>query len=442
MVAVVAVASCAGLAVVQRRRRVDARLAAEREAERLRQAESRAAVQAQLEQSHRLESIGRLAGGVAHDFNNLLTVILSVAEETRDEARRGRAPAPGALDEMVAAAHRAADLTRQLLAFARRQIVAPVVLDVNEQLRNSEKLLRRVIGEDVRVVLDLQPDPWPVRCDPGLLGQVVLNLAVNARDAMPDGGTLTVTTRNLTVAPGDAVPDAEVVPGDYVRLAVEDTGTGMTPEVLAHIFEPFYTTKETGKGTGLGLATVYGIVKQSGAFMDVRSTPGEGSAFAILFPRQAAEAARAAAGEKGGTGGVEAILVVEDDPAVRKAMVQALRAGGYRVRTATGAREAVEVATAEPGGIHLLLTDVIMPGDGGREVARRVLAACPDVRVLYVSGYTDDAISRKGVLEEGSEFLSKPFTSEILRARVREILDRVPATPPGSPGSRRAENVQ
>jgi signal transduction histidine kinase/CheY-like chemotaxis protein len=440
MVAVVAAASCAGLAVVQRRRRVDARLAAEREAERLRQAESRAAVQARLEQSHRLESIGRLAGGVAHDFNNLLTVILGVAEETRDEARRGRAPAPGALDEMVAAAHRAADLTRQLLAFARRQIVAPVVLDVNEQLRNSEKLLRRVIGEDVRIVLDLQPHPWPVRCDPGLLGQVVLNLAVNARDAMPDGGTLTVTTRNVTVAPGDAVPDAEVVPGDYVRLAVEDTGTGMAPEVLGHIFEPFYTTKETGKGTGLGLATVYGIVKQSGAFMDVRSTPGEGSAFAILFPRQAAEAARAAAGEKGGTGGVEAILVVEDDPAVRKAMGQALRAGGYRVRTATGAREAVEVATAEPGGIHLLLTDVIMPGDGGREVARRVLAACPDVRVLYVSGYTDDAISRKGVLEEGSEFLSKPFTPEILRARVREILDPPPA-PPGSPGSGRAGNA-
>jgi signal transduction histidine kinase/ActR/RegA family two-component response regulator len=426
VMAVVAVAAISGLYLHQRRRAASARIQAEREVERRKQDEARSSLQAQLAQAQKLESVGRLAGGIAHDFNNLLTVILSYGDEARQEVKRGKAPDPESIDEILAAARRAADLTRQLLAFARKQIIAPVTLDVNEHIRNSQKLLGRVIGEDVRIVERLQADPWPVRCDPGLLGQVILNLAVNARDAMPGGGTFTVTTQNLTVSPGASVPDPAMAPGDYVRLAVEDTGTGMPPEVLQHVFEPFFTTKGPGRGTGLGLATVYGIVMQSGAHMGVRSVPGQGTTFEILFPRQAAEHAAPVQDLARVEGGSETILVVEDDPSVRGAMVQALRSGGYHVLTATGLDEAVALAGSEPGRVHLLLTDVVMPGHGGPEVARRVVERSPGMRVLYVSGYTQDAISRHGVLAEGIDLVPKPFTADALRARVREVLDRAP----------------
>jgi signal transduction histidine kinase/ActR/RegA family two-component response regulator len=425
VLAVVALAAIPGLYLHQRRRAANARIRAEREAERRKQDEARASLQAQLAEAQKLESVGRLAGGIAHDFNNLLTVILSYGDEIQQDVKRGTAPDPANVDEIIAAARRAADLTRQLLAFARKQIIAPVTLDVNEHIRSSQKLLGRVIGEDVRIVESLQADLWPIRCDPGLLGQVILNLAVNARDAMPDGGTFTVTTQNVTVSPGDAVPDPAMAPGDYVRLAVEDTGIGMGPEVLPHVFEPFFTTKGPGRGTGLGLSTVYGIVMQSGAHMGVRSTPGDGTAFEIFFPRQAGHQAAPVEGVAQVGGGSETILVVEDDPGVRGAMVQALRSGGYHVFTATGLEEAVALA-GSPGRVHLLLTDVVMPGHGGPEVARQVVERSPGIRVLYVSGYSQDAISRQGVLDDGIDFVPKPFTADALRARVREVLDRAP----------------
>jgi signal transduction histidine kinase/CheY-like chemotaxis protein len=415
MLAVFGVAAALALHLMQRRR-----------ADQLRQQVARAALRAQAAESQKLESIGRLAGGVAHDFNNLLTVILSSGGEAQQEARRGHPPDPEILDELMTAAERAAELTRQLLAFARKQVIAPVTLDVNENLRSSQKLLRRVIGEDVRVVEHLEPDLWPVRCDPGLLGQVVLNLAVNARDAMPNGGTLTLTTRNITVSPADTVSDSATPPGDYVQLTVEDSGTGMTPEVAQHVFEPFFTTKGPGKGTGLGLSTVYGIVKQSGAHIGVRSAPEQGTAFEILFPRCTGTATAPRQVEPCGAGGTETILVVEDENAVRAAVAHGLRAAGYRVLEAADADRAVELASGEPGGIHLLLTDVVMPGRRGPEVARLVAERCPRAPVIYMSGHPQDIMGQGGVLAAEVDFLSKPFTMDALRAQVRAVLDRRP----------------
>jgi CheY-like chemotaxis protein len=269
-----------------------------------------------------------------------------------------------------------------------------------------------------------------VRLDPGLFTQVLMNLAANSRDAMPAGGVFTLTTENVLVAPGHPVPDAEMGPGAYVRLAVSDSGTGMTPEVLAHVFEPFFTTKAPGVGTGLGLATVYGIVKQSDAFMGVRSTPGNGATFEIFFPRHdAGEAAVSRGDAAGAASGNETILVVEDDPGVRALVVRALQEGGYRVLPAAGGDEAEFVARELEGPLDLLLSDVVMPGRTGPEVARAIAAIRPGVRVLFVSGYTHDAIGRKGELPEGTELLHKPFTPEVLLARVRAVLDRgaVPA---------------
>ncbi len=385
---------------------------------------ARHAQQAQTAESQKLESIGRLAGGVAHDFNNLLTIILASGGEARSAARQGRPADPELLEEVLGAAGRAADLTRQLLAFARKQVVAPVTLDLNEQVRASQKLLRRVIGEEIQVVEVLEPGIWPVRCDPGLLGQVVLNLAVNARDAMPAGGTLTLATANVTVTPGEAVPGAGVEPGEYAALRVEDTGTGMAPEVTAHLFEPFFTTKAPGRGTGLGLSTVYGIVKQSGAHIGVRSAPGQGTAFEILFPRSQAAPEDVHAAEVAASGGHETVLVVEDEPGVRGAVAGALRAGGYRVLEAADAAQAVAQASTA-GGVDLLLTDVIMPWARGEEVARLLAGHVPGLRVLYMSGHPlEDATQ----VAAGADFLQKPFTPEVLRARVRAALDR------GKPG--------
>jgi signal transduction histidine kinase len=409
---VLGAAASAGLHLWQRRR-----------LDRWRRAQARAAQQAQAAESQKLESIGRLAGGVAHDFNNLLTIILASGGEARAAARQGRPADPELLDEVLGAAGRAAELTRQLLAFARKQAIAPVTLDLNEQLRASQKLLRRVIGEEIQVVEQLQPGIWPVRCDPGLLGQVVLNLSVNARDAMPGGGTLTVSTANVTVPPGEAVPEAGVHPGDYVALRVADTGSGMPPEVTAHLFEPFFTTKAPGRGTGLGLSTVYGIVKQSGAHIGVQSAPGRGTAFEILFPRCEPAPPPAPDAEAADPGGHETVLVVEDEPGVRSAVAGTLRAAGYQVLEAADAAQALAQAGAA-GRLDLLITDVVMPWMRGEEVARLVAQRHPGVPVIFMSGHPLREEGSPAPGPAGGDFLPKPFPPEALRARVRAALDR------------------
>ena len=386
-------------------------------------------LQARFLQSQKLESVGRLAGGVAHDFNNLLTVILSAGEDLRQAIRAGRTTDPEEIDEILVAGRRAADLTRQMLAFARKQVIAPVPLNLNDSVRRSEMLLRRVIGEDVRVVENFQADLGFVLCDPGLLDQVVMNLVVNAKDAMVGGGTLTLVTGDVQVGPGDAVPDPEMAPGPYVKLSIRDTGAGMSAEVMSHLFEPFFTTKEQGRGTGLGLATVYGILKQSGAFVDVHSTPGQGTVFDIFFPRIATEESRPTTSTDEIVSGGETVLVIEDDASVRHVAVRALSSAGYHVLAADGGPQALELVKREVAPLHLVLTDVVMAGQGGREVARRISELRPGVRTLYMSGYTHEAISQHGVLDEGLDFLPKPFTPDALLARVRQSLDRrIPET--------------
>ncbi len=385
---------------------------------------ARASLEAQLRQAQKLESIGQLAGGIAHDFNNLLTVILSGAEALRLAGGEGSPPDPEIVEEIAGAGGRARDLTRQLLAFARRQVIAPVPLDLNAVVRGSEKLLRRVLGEDITLVANLQPALWSVRCDPGQIEQVILNLAVNARDAMPSGGTLILESSNFEVGEmyGELFPGMQ--PGPYVRLAVHDSGAGMSPEVKDHVFEPFFTTKPAGKGTGLGLATVYGIVTQSNGFIRVESEPTYGTTFEVLFPRIPDVAVPAEppvlVTSRQGT---ETVLVVEDDPQVRAVTVRSLRAGGYVVVVANDGREALDVGAREGVPLHLLVTDVIMPGLDGRAVADELRRLHPKLRVLYVSGHAEEVIVKRGVLEPGIEFLAKPFTASSLLARVRAVLD-------------------
>ena len=397
-----------------------------RQPERLRrQVEERTAdlarANALLNESQKLDGLGRLAGGVAHDFNNLLTVILGTAEVLREDLRAGRARTED-LEEIRAAGERARDLTGQLLAFARRQLIAPEVLDLNEVLRGTEKLLRRVLGEDVRLDTALASGLWRVRADRGQIGQVVLNLSVNARDAMPTGGRLLIETGNSTL--GREAAAQGISPGRWVRLTVRDTGHGMTPEVRAHLFEPFFTTKPKGHGTGLGLPTVYGIVKQSGGHVHVESEEGKGAAVHVYLPPtdEAPAPARPAPAPRP-VRGSETVLVVEDDPNVREVAARALRDGGYRVLAAAGPASARYVAAGEPAPIHLLLTDVVMPDSDGRTLAREIRSARPGLRVLYMSGYAEDVVARHGVLAEGVELLAKPFTPTTLLAKVRAVLD-------------------
>jgi PAS domain S-box-containing protein len=378
----------------------------------------------QLRQAQSLESIGRLAGGIAHDFNNLLTVILAGTEQLNLEAAEGARPDPEIVHEIDAAAQRARDLTRQMLAFARKQVIAPVVLDLSDLVVNAEKLLRRVLGEDIEFTVRLAPGRCTVRCDPSQLEQIVVNLAVNARDAMPRGGRLTVETANVQLGSGQVPTRGEAPPGAYVSLVVRDTGCGMSAEVKARIFEPFFTTKPAGRGTGLGLSTVYGIVKQSNGYIHVETEPGGGTTFEILLPRVLAMpvAARECAAPRAG-GGTETVLVVEDDAPVRAVTVRALRAAGYDVMTAANGREALTIGDAELSRIRLLVTDVVMPGVDGRTLADALLVRRPDLAVLFVSGYTHDTIADRGVLASGIEFLPKPFTAPSLLARVRTMLD-------------------
>ena len=385
-------------------------------------------LEAQFRQAQRLEAVGRLAGGVAHDFNNVLTAITGYAELLLEDLGPEDPKRPD-VEEIKAAAARASALTRQLLAFSRKQVLQTRVLDVNEVVRTLEKMLRRLIGEDVRLELALAPSVRAVRADPGQLEQVILNLAVNSRDAMPHGGRLTIESGDVELDEAYARAHPGAAPGRYVMLAVADTGTGMDAEIQAHIFEPFFTTKEQGKGTGLGLATVYGIIKQSGGSVWVYSEPGRGTTFKIYLPRvdEAVAGEPLAQVEPEAVGGKETVLVAEDDPSVRAVVADVLTQKGYRVLRAPDGQAALEMAGSHPGAIDLLVTDIVMPGMTGRELAEALAAARPGVLLLYMSGYTDDAVVRHGVLEAGVPYIQKPFTPSALAAKVRAVLDRRPA---------------
>jgi len=377
----------------------------------------------QLRQSQKMEAIGRLAGGVAHDFNNLLTAIRGYSDLLllRLDAN---SPTRREVEEIHKAAERAASLTQQLLAFSRKQVLQPKSMDLNAVVSGMDKMLRRLIGEDVDLVTILTPDLWNVLVDPSQVEQVIMNLLVNARDAMPKGGKVTIETANVELDHQYARRHPVVKPGEYVLLAISDTGTGMDEETKKHLFEPFFTTKERGKGTGLGLSTVYGIVKQSGGYVWAYSEVGKGTAFKVYFPRYGDKASEAKdlASSNASLRGGETVLLVEDDEGVRSFVLQLLTMNGYRVLTAGNGEEALETAGRHRGPVHLLLTDVVMPKMGGRELAKSLEGRLPGIKALYMSGYTDDAIVRHGVLDPGIPFLQKPFTPERLLRKVREVL--------------------
>ena len=378
----------------------------------------------QFRQAQKLEAVGQLAGGIAHDFNNLLTVINGYSELLLLDLKPGN-PARELVDEIHKAGERSAGLTRQLLAFSRQQVLALQILDLNAVVTDTEKMLRRLIGEDIRVAAALTPDLGWVRADPGQIEQVLMNLAVNARDAMPRGGRLTIETRNIDLDEAYMHTHADATIGPHILLSVADSGTGMPPDVAARIFEPFFTTKGVCKGTGLGLATVYGIVKQSGGHVAVYSEVGVGTTFKVYLPR----VEEPPAPTKGKSWlqppphGTETVLVVEDEEGVRVLNRLILTGCGYTVLEAADGEEALRVLAGHTGPIHLLISDVVMPGVGGRVVAERVRQTHPDVRVLFVSGYTDDAVIRHGILQEGVNFLQKPFSAAALAIKVRQVLD-------------------
>ena len=381
----------------------------------------------QLHQAQRLEAVGQLAGGVAHDFNNILTIISGNAELALADLPP-QDPTADALCEIMEASRRAAGLTRQLLAFSRKQILQPRVLDLNVLVAGTEKMLRRLIGEDVALKTRLQPNLGAIKADPGQLEQILMNLAVNARDAMPQGGELTFETENVDIHetyPG--LGGVQVHSGGYVRLTVADTGQGIDEENRSRIFEPFFTTKEKGKGTGLGLSTVYGIVKQSGGYIWVESEPGKGTSFMVYFPQvdSAPEQLRPHT-TASATGGGETILVVEDDSNLLKLASSILKRGGYDVLTAGNGVEALKLLEAHPQTIHLLVTDVVMPGMSGRVLSDRMRTLHSAIRVLYTSGYTDDAIVHHNVLEGGIHLLEKPYSQNALLGAVRRVLDSDP----------------
>jgi nitrogen-specific signal transduction histidine kinase/CheY-like chemotaxis protein len=377
----------------------------------------------QLRQAQKMEAVGKLAGGVAHDFNNLLTVIngqtaLSLRRLSQDD------PVYRKLETIKEAGERAASLTRQLLAFSRKQIMQPKVLDLNQAIFETNKMLQRLIGEDIDLLIGLMPDLGKVKADPGQIEQVLMNLTVNARDAMPKGGKLTIETQNVYVDEEYSSRHLSVRPGRYVMLAVSDTGCGMDAATQERIFEPFFTTKETGKGTGLGLSTVYGIVKQSGGNVWVYSEVGRGTTFKIYLPcvASAAEEFKAITNDAMGTPGTETVLLVEDEEMVRNMTREILHESGYRVLEAKHGHEALLVSERHDGPIHLMLSDVVMPRMSGRELAEQLSPTRREMKVLYMSGYTDDAIVHHGVLDEGMAFIEKPFTPNALTRKLREVL--------------------
>jgi signal transduction histidine kinase len=392
---------------------------------RIRLDEEHQRLEAQYHQAQKMEAVGRLARGVAHDFNNLLTAIMGYAGLTLQTLPPDD-PVRSDIEGIQKTAERATNLTRQLLAFARKQIIHPTVLNLNDLILNVDKMLRRLIGEDIELVTLPAPELGQVKADPGQLEQVLLNLAVNARDAMPKGGKLTIETANVTLDEDYTSQHAEVTAGEYVMLSVSDTGMGMTEEVKTHLFEPFFTTKEKDKGTGLGLATCFGIVKQSGGHIEVYSEVDQGTTFKVYLPRLEETVSPVPVQAKSDDlpWGTETVLLVEDESSVRELASRLLRQQGYKVLEAANGDEALRVvqeyAEAE---IDLLLTDMVMPQLGGRELADRLKAMWPGVKVLFISGYTDDAVVHHGVLEPGIAFLPKPFSSRILVRKVREVLD-------------------
>jgi len=378
----------------------------------------------QLSQSQRLEAVGRLAGGVAHDFNNILQVILSNTGLALEEAGLA-SPMRESLLQILSAAERSASLTRQLLAFARKQTVIPKVLDLNDSLTEILKMIRRLIGENIELLYLPGPDCGRVRIDPTQLDQILANLVVNARDAISAVGKITIETGPATVTDAYCIAHPEVIAGEYVRLTVRDTGCGMNKETLAHIFEPFFSRKEAGRGTGLGLATVYGVVTQNDGFIEVESQPGAGSVFRIHFPRIEGpkDAVPVGVDNTALPQGTETVLMVEDEAAILKQGKRMLERLGYSVLAAGSADDALRLAADYGGRIHLLITDVIMPKMNGRQLAERLVAMRPDLKCLYMSGYTADVITYHSVLEEGLHFLQKPFHFGDLARKVREILD-------------------
>ena len=392
----------------------------------------RRALEQQLRQSQKMEAVGRLAGGIAHDFNNLLMVISGYSEFLL-ERLGGEPHLRGPAQEIASASERASSLTRQLLAFSRKQMLAPRIVNLNDIATENLKMLTRMIGEDVDLVMTPGENLWSVRADAGQIEQVIMNLAVNARDAMPSGGKLTIETSNVTLDEEYARIHAPLRPGDYVMVSISDTGAGMDPDTQQHIFEPFFTTKGP-KGTGLGLSTVYGIVKQSGGYIWVFSELGRGTTFKIYLPRVASTGETAAqvitkVEFQKVEPGTETILVVEDEANLRYLARQYLEKQGYRVIEAADGAVAMQIAVAHEGVIHLLLTDVIMPGMNGRELAQRISEIRPNVKVLYMSGYTENVIGQDGMLDAGVRLLQKPFNLRDLKSKVREVLDATP-TPP------------
>lgn len=377
-------------------------------------------------QSQKMDAIGQLAGGIAHDFNNLLTVILGCTQL----ALARMTPDPEIeelLGDVQAAGERAATLTRQLLTFSRKQILAPRVLDINAVVTNMKNMLGRIIGEHIRLKTALEPELWHVKIDPGQLEQVVMNLAVNARDAMPNGGVLTIETHNLSQGPRFLPTNGDGEPGLFVLMAVSDTGLGMSKQLQGRIFEPFFTTKDVGEGTGLGLATVYGIVRQSGGHVEVYSEVGQGSSFKVYLP-VADEPFRCNVFENlvsELSAGTETILLAEDDESVRSLSQDILARAGYKVLTAANGAEALKLSQEHGNDIHLLITDVVMPEMSGRQLAEKLLELRPGIKVLYVSGYSDDAAVQHGILKGAMTFLAKPFGPTSLRVKVREVLDSV-----------------
>ncbi|MDB5102619.1 MAG: hypothetical protein JWP91_308 [Fibrobacteres bacterium] len=384
----------------------------------------------QLRQSQKMEAVGKLAGGIAHDFNNLLTSITGFTSLSRASLEASH-PVQEYLQEVAKAAERAAALTHQLLAYSRKQVIAPKVSNLNDIVSNMDKMLQRVIGEDIDLLTVPGKDLWLTRIDPGQLEQVILNLAINARDAMPKGGKLVIETANAQIKAFQPGMPAEMAPGPYIRLAISDTGAGMSQAIQEQIFEPFFTTKPVGHGTGLGLSMVDGIIKQSGGHILVSSSPGQGASFKIYLPRLPAdqEAVEPIAGPsvEAARPGKEAVLVVEDEDTVRRLVKHVLQTYGYNVLEAANGVEAEKLAS-DPGlTIDLLLTDVIMSHMGGRELAQKLMKSRPGIKVMYMSGYTDDAIVQHGVLESTAYFIQKPFSPQSLLLKIREVLETVEA---------------
>lgn len=393
--------------------------------ERKRAEEALRASEKQLYQAQKMEALGQLTGGIAHDFNNLLTAIIGFSELMRLQLLP-EDPLQELMDKVIGSSQRAADLVRQLLTFSRKQIIEPKVLDLNAIMTEMDGMLQRIIGEDIELKTLLQPELWPVKVDPAQIEQVIVNLVVNARDAMPEGGRLIIETSNMMLEENDIARHLGVQPGGYVLLAVSDTGIGMTEEIKARIFEPFFTTKSEDKGTGLGLATVYGIVKQSGGDIWVYSEPGQGTTFKIYLPRaeKATQLLNRSETRTDMPKGSETILLVEDDPGVRELARLVLHGQGYSLLEAVDPQEAFLLFSSYSDPIHLVVTDVIMPGRNGKSLVGQLVQARPNLKVLFMSGYTDNVIAQHGVLDPTTAFLQKPFSAGALARKVREVLDQ------------------